>query len=126
MNNKGNSSFNFLKTAALAFVVITVIIVIGTDVTENVKSNQCAGSGLDVNNTFWYNTSTGMCMNASYSDDGGTPVDTVQVFPHSWNISNTGMNSQIDLAENLTTIATVVGAVILLGFLGVKLFGKRR
>ena len=87
MNKKG-SGFPFLKAAAIAFIVVTVLIAIGADITSDIQADHTALSA-----------------------------------PH--NITVTGLEAQQDLADNLTTIATVVGAVILLGFLGVKLFGKK-
>ena len=123
MNKKG-SGFGFLKAAALAFIVVTIIMAIGADITSGVRSSQCEGSNLDVNSTFFYNTTSQRCLNQS-AHAGAITGNHHQVYPAAWNTSTTGLQAQSDLADNLTTIATVVGAVILLGFLGVKLFGKK-
>ena len=85
-SKKGN--FGLLQTAAIAFVVVTILLTIGSDITSDVRDDQ-------VTNSYAYNAST------------------------------SGLEGMGAIADNLTTIATVVGAVILLGFLGVKLFGGR-
>ena len=87
MSKKAN--FGLLQTAAIAFVVVTILLTIGSDIVSDVQSDQTAG-------TYAYNASTA------------------------------GLEGLGDIAGNLTTIATVVGAVILLGFLGVRLFGGKR
>ena len=84
----GESQFNFLKIAAIAFIVVTILLTIGADIVDDIQAQHTAGTA-----------------------------------PH--NVTQIGLDATQDLGDNLTTIATVVGAVILLGFLGVKLFGKK-
>lgn len=83
------AQFGLLQVAAIAFVTVTVLLVVGSNILTDVQADQTADS-------FAYNT------------------------------TQTGLESLNDLGSNLTTIATVVGAVILLGFLGIRLFGGRR
>ncbi len=86
-SKKGN--FGLLQTAAIAFVVVTILLTIGSDIVSDVRDDQTTDS-------------------------------------YAYNASSDGLSGMSDIADNLTTIATVVGAVILLGFLGVRLFGGRR
>ena len=113
ISKKGN--FGLLQTAAIAFVVITILLTIGSDITADVGADQCGIGELDGAQSV-YNATIGRCENASNVIQGETI---------SFNASHSGLEGMASLGDNLTTIATVVGAVILLGFLGVKLFGGR-
>ncbi len=112
MDKKGN--FQLLQAAALAFILISVLLTIGLDVNSDVAEDICTDGG------WYYNASSGRCQ-VNGTTGGPTNLTEFEAF----NASRYGSMGMSDLADNLTTIATVVGAVVLLGFLGVRLFGKR-
>ena len=100
-----------LAPIAIAFVVVTIVIALGLQVTGDIQSdiaaNECAG----LTTTTSFNTSSGLCYEAANVSNTAAPVSA------EYNATADGIEGMGNLSGKLPVIATVVAAAIIIGII---------
>jgi hypothetical protein len=114
-NKKGNLAVPFYAAigVVLALVVLSVIFVVGFNITDNMKSGTCTGTGY-----YWNSTSAAcMYMNNLTNVSQGYHYSG----PNSYNATVTTQSGLNSMTSNISLWVIVVGAAITLTILFVGL-----
>lgn len=96
---RGQMNIGSLAAIGIMFTVAVVLLSVGADVVDEVRQSQC---------TSW-NTTSYDCNDAALS--------------YAYNVSGSGLEGTETLGDWLPTIATIVGAAIIIGVIA-KGFGR--